>query len=506
MNDAQNADQENDRWAIPESWVWSSMGEVAEVVGGGTPPTNDLENFGGDIPWITPADLSGYGEKKIARGARNITQRGLDASSARLMPAGAVLFSTRAPIGYVAVASNPVSTNQGFKSFVLDANLLSDYVYYYLQRARNLAIARASGTTFSEISGARTRTIPIPIAPVQEQLRIVAEVEKQLTRLEAGLAALKRVESGLARYRTSVLKAACEGRLVPSEAEIARFEARDYEHAESLLKRVLEKNNSWPDTDLPFRPDPVPEGWTWINFGALLREPLRNGRSAKRTDDPKGVRTLTLTAVTLGDFSESNTKRTRAKPEEVEELWLQPGDILIERSNTPGLVGTARMYDGPPNFAIFPDLLIRARVSHEIEAHFIEAFLRSSYARNFFITHAQGISGHMPKISQQVVTDLPVPLPPVAEQKRILAELDHQLSVASRLEIAVRDGASRAALLRASILKSAFEGRLIPQDLTDEPAAVFLNRLREAKNSMREGLSGTDQELITSSGGESVDR
>src|SRR5438876_10194101 len=220
MNDAQNADQENDRWAIPESWVWSSMGEVAEVVGGGTPPTNDLENFGGDIPWITPADLSGYGEKKIARGARNITQRGLDASSARLMPAGAVLFSTRAPIGYVAVASNPVSTNQGFKSFVLDANLLSDYVYYYLQRARNLAIARASGTTFSEISGARTRTIPIPIAPVQEQLRIVAEVEKQLTRLEAGLAALKRVESGLARYRTSVLKAACEGRLVPSEAEI----------------------------------------------------------------------------------------------------------------------------------------------------------------------------------------------------------------------------------------------------------------------------------------------
>jgi type I restriction enzyme, S subunit len=89
------------------------------VVGGGTPRTSDDSNFDdGEIPWITPADLSGYSHKSIERGARNITPKGLTTSGATMMPAGTVLFSSRAPIGYVAIAANPVSTNQGFKSFV----------------------------------------------------------------------------------------------------------------------------------------------------------------------------------------------------------------------------------------------------------------------------------------------------------------------------------------------------------------------------------------------------
>src|SRR4051812_8922599 len=100
-------------WAIPDTWRWSTMGEVAEVVGGGTPSTDRPEYYGGDIPWITPADLSGYVGKSISAGSRSITRAGLENSGARLMPAGAVLFSSRAPIGYVVVAANPVSTNQG---------------------------------------------------------------------------------------------------------------------------------------------------------------------------------------------------------------------------------------------------------------------------------------------------------------------------------------------------------------------------------------------------------
>src|SRR5213593_4563319 len=108
------------RWDIPTSWVWTCMRDVTDVIGGGTPRTSDSANFeGGDIPWITPADLSGYKSKFISRGARNITLKGLEESGARMMPSGTVLFSSRAPIGYVAIAAGPVSTNQGFKSFVL---------------------------------------------------------------------------------------------------------------------------------------------------------------------------------------------------------------------------------------------------------------------------------------------------------------------------------------------------------------------------------------------------
>ena len=125
-------------WELPESWVWTTTGNVAEVVGGGTPSTADPANYeGGTIPWVTPADLSGYSEKYIGRGKRNITQRGLDNSGARVMPAGSVLFSSRAPIGYVAIASNELTTNQGFKSFVLPSGLLPEYLYYFFSVARN---------------------------------------------------------------------------------------------------------------------------------------------------------------------------------------------------------------------------------------------------------------------------------------------------------------------------------------------------------------------------------
>jgi type I restriction enzyme S subunit len=106
-------------WRIPDSWIWFRASEIARIVGGGTPQTSDPMNFvDGRIPWITPADLSGYTAKMIERGSRNLTQQGLDNSGATLMPVGTVLFSSRAPIGYVAIAANELSTNQGFKSFV----------------------------------------------------------------------------------------------------------------------------------------------------------------------------------------------------------------------------------------------------------------------------------------------------------------------------------------------------------------------------------------------------
>lgn len=107
------------RWIIPNSWQWVYAGDIADVIGGGTPSTRDLSNFkesGDGIPWLTPADLSNYDATYISRGARDISEKGLTSSSAKLMPKGTVLFSSRAPIGYCVIALNEISTNQGFKS------------------------------------------------------------------------------------------------------------------------------------------------------------------------------------------------------------------------------------------------------------------------------------------------------------------------------------------------------------------------------------------------------
>lgn len=496
MNDAQDADQEDDRWAIPESWVWSSMGEIAEVVGGGTPPTGDLENFGGDIPWITPADLSGYREKTIARGARNITQRGLDGSGARLMPAGAVLFSSRAPIGYVAIASNPVSTNQGFKSFVLGANLLPDYVYYYLRRARNLAVARASGTTFLEISGAKTRTIPIPVAPVREQSRIVAEVENQLTRLDAGVQALRRVQAQLKRYRASVLKAACEGRLVAQDP--------NDEPADQLLRRILKErrrrwetervermkvrrsnvaNDDWkaryveplaPDTEELPHP---PRGWVWASVDQVGEARLGRQRSPKHHFGRYMRPYLRAANVFEARIDTTDIKEMNFEPEEYERYRLQDGDILLNEGQSPELLGRPAVYRGEVPGACFQNTLVRFRCYLGLYPDYALLVFRTHLHCLRFKKIAQ-ITTNIAHLGLERFVKIEFPLPPMEDQARIVAESNRRLSTVDDLHSSVDSNSRRASRLRQSILKAAFSGKLVPQDPTDEPASVLLDRIR----------------------------
>ncbi len=158
----------------PSDAVWPTveLGEIAQVVGGGTPSTKDKNNFDGDVPWLTPKDLSGSHYRVVTRGSRNLSQSGLAASSARLVPAGAVLVSTRAPIGYVAIAGNPIATNQGFRSLILDGNAESNYIYYWLRQNTAELERRASGLTFREISGSNLQRIRIPLPPRDEQQTI----------------------------------------------------------------------------------------------------------------------------------------------------------------------------------------------------------------------------------------------------------------------------------------------------------------------------------------------
>ena len=166
---------------IPDNWRWVRLGEIGNIIGGGTPKTTNPEYWNnGTIPWITPADMSSLNSKYISRGARNITESGLNSSSAQLMPKGTVLFSSRAPIGYVAIAENDLSTNQGFKSIVPFNIALSDYLYFMLLAIKERIEKMGSGTTFKEVSGATVAFVVVPLPPLSEQRRIVARLEELL--------------------------------------------------------------------------------------------------------------------------------------------------------------------------------------------------------------------------------------------------------------------------------------------------------------------------------------
>ena len=147
---------------IPKGWEVKTIADIGEVISGGTPSTKNEDYYGGDISWITPKDLSGYNRKFISKGERSITELGLQKSSAKLLPKGTVLFSSRAPIGYVAIAEQEVCTNQGFKSIVCNAEIMNNnYVYYFLKFNKENIENVSSGSTFKEISGTHMKNFKI---------------------------------------------------------------------------------------------------------------------------------------------------------------------------------------------------------------------------------------------------------------------------------------------------------------------------------------------------------
>lgn len=169
---------------IPEGWSVNVIDDVAEVYNGATPSTADEENYGGDVVWITPKDLSNQQQKFIYQGERNISHKGYESCSTHLLPSNTVLMSSRAPIGLLAIAKIELCTNQGFKSFVPKNDNMASYLYYYIQTHIKQIEQLGTGTTFKEVSREDVLKFPI-LQPDYELLniweeRISAINEKQL--------------------------------------------------------------------------------------------------------------------------------------------------------------------------------------------------------------------------------------------------------------------------------------------------------------------------------------
>ena len=166
-------------------WIECTLDKLGEIVGGATPSTKCEDYYGGSIPWITPKDLSSFKGRYITSGERNITEKGLASCSAQMMPKDAVLFTSRAPIGYVAIASQSVCTNQGFKSIVVNEKADPLFVYYLLKYNKDAIEAMGSGTTFKEVSGKTMRAVKVRIPlDVSYQKQIAAVLDSLDTKIE----------------------------------------------------------------------------------------------------------------------------------------------------------------------------------------------------------------------------------------------------------------------------------------------------------------------------------
>ena len=161
-----------------KNWPIVKIDTVTNVISGGTPSTKIPEYWDGDIVWLTPKDLSGYNSVYISKGERNITDLGYKKSSAQIMPKGSVLFTSRAPIGYVAIADTDLCTNQGFKSFVPSMDIKSEYLYQLLKMMKPKILNMASGAVFKEISGSKIKELKIPLPNIELQNQFATKVQE----------------------------------------------------------------------------------------------------------------------------------------------------------------------------------------------------------------------------------------------------------------------------------------------------------------------------------------
>ncbi|SKA96660.1 type I restriction enzyme, S subunit [Caloramator quimbayensis] len=176
--------RETELGLIPADWDVKVIGEIGKVVGGGTPNTKESKYWDGNVSWITPKDLSGFYERYIYKGERSITKEGLENSSAKLMPKGTVLFSSRAPIGYVAIAGKELATNQGYKNIICNDEIAYNIFVYYLMKYKKNEIEQiANGSTFKEVSGKVLSEFKIILPPLHEQkaiAKILSDIDEKI--------------------------------------------------------------------------------------------------------------------------------------------------------------------------------------------------------------------------------------------------------------------------------------------------------------------------------------
>lgn len=206
-----------------QNWIPTKVKDVAKIVSGATPKTGIEENWGGDIPWLTPKDLSDNPAPYTSHGSRFLTEQGFNSCSTHMLPKGTVLLTSRAPVGYVSVAANDICTNQGFKSLVLEDGEISEFWYYLLSANTETLLNYSGGSTFKELSKRSLEQIEFLIPPIEEQREIVSFMQALDLMIQAGDREIASAEQMRIDVRQILLRETEEQWGVTSIAEFTTF-------------------------------------------------------------------------------------------------------------------------------------------------------------------------------------------------------------------------------------------------------------------------------------------
>ena len=451
-------DLRQDLGKLPDGWSWARLGDVCDAWNGRAFKSTEWRNSG--VPIVRIQNL------KDPSAAYNYFQGDLD--ERHRVQAGDLLFAWSGTPGTSFGAHlwhGPVAAlNQHIFNIRFDRNRVDPkYFRYALNQNVTRYVAQAQGGVgLAHITKSKFMASYIPLAPLQHQKEIVAEIEKQFSRLDEAVANLKRVKANLKRYKAAVLKAAVEGKLT----EEWRKQHPNVKPASDLLRRILaerlERREGKGKYTEPAALDSralgrLPANWTWATVGQLSTL-VQYGSSAKTSEKVNGIPVLRMGNIENGRLVLKELKYLPKCHAEFPALLLAKGDLLFNRTNSAELVGKTAVYRGTPTPCSFASYLIRVRLNENYNPGFLSYYINSVYGRSWI---AQVISQQVGQanVNGTKLQALDVPFPPLAEQERIVTDVESRLSVIEELEAAAEADLNRAAGLRQSILGRAFSGR-----------------------------------------------
>ncbi|EJG1690149.1 restriction endonuclease subunit S [Vibrio vulnificus] len=453
-------------YRIPSTWKWCYLSDLGGIIGGGTPKSNE-DSYWTDkgVKWLTPADLYGLKSKYIGSGKRDITKLGLEKSSAQLLPKGSVLFSSRAPIGYVAITSNELATNQGFKSVVPIFQELSEYIYYFLKRSGRFIDAEASGTTFKEVSGTVVSKVLTPLPPIDEQHRIVAKVDELMAlcdqleqQTEASIEAhqvlvttlldtltnsadadelmqnwarisehfdtLFTTEESIDQLKQTILQLAVMGKLVPQDptdepaAELLKRIAE--EKAQLVKEKKIKKQKALPPITEDEKPFELPSGWEWCRLEDVvdIQSGITKGRKLAGRE-LKTIPYLSVANVQRGYLILNNVKEIDLPIDELEKYSVEDGDLLITEGGDWDKVGRTAIWRSEVPYMAHQNHVFKARpfLKEQSEA-WLEMYLNGPFARKYFAGSSKQTT-NLASINKTQLRSCLIAVPPRDEKKEI---------------------------------------------------------------------------------------
>lgn len=430
---------EEQPYEVPENWVWVRLGGITQVIGGGTPSTSKKEYYdGGTISWLSPVDLSNYNDIYISRGNKMITLEGLNNSSAKLLPKDTVCLTSRAPIGYVAIAENELSTNQGFKSFLPSPTYLARFLYWYLKGNKELLESKASGTTFLELSASKAATIEFPLPPLSEQQRIVERIEELFAKLDEAKERLQEVAESFAVRKAAILHKAFTGELTQ------QWRRENGVSDESWEEKKLGEVGSWLGGGTPS----TSREEYWEN-GNILWITSKDMKSAVIED-------------TLMKVNEIGVKNSSANYIE------KPALLVVMRSGILRRTFPVAMVKKP--FTVNQDL--KAIIPDKDDLEFLYWMLLSNEQRILDTCMKNGTT--VESINSNALKNLTFKCPTLSEQHEIVRLIDDLLARERKAQQATEQALASIDLMKKSILARAFRGELGTNKASEASALELL--------------------------------